>query len=263
MRLNFAAASRKALMLQMINFPQLKVQLLESLLRWVFGTFPPWTPWDGQWATMSWERCVSRILPNIGPPPLLKSNSRSPTFRKTGKEIQLNFSPIEESGPRENGWGGVEPHQLFQIPPFAAVFRTRLARRPVADELKLLIPLARTQTKTLKLIVKIGILAGIWTTIPKWRKCSSCLSFGPLSSPPHSPFCRFDLKRNQPPRSQFYPLLNVGSSNLTLFRPLSWILVLNFSFRSILPPSPSQFEQTMFHTISILLHILLCSKLWS
>jgi len=116
----------KALMLQMINFSQ----LLESLLRF-FGTFHVEHLEMANGHTI--DVCPGYCPTSADQPghhlSFLKSNSRSSTFRKTGKEIQLNFPPIEESGPRENGSARVEPQQLFQIPPFAAIFRTRLARR--------------------------------------------------------------------------------------------------------------------------------------
>jgi len=56
------------------------------------------------------------------PPPLLKSNSRSSTLKKTGKEIQLNFPPIEESGPRENGPGRGGAPAIIPNPTFSSRF---------------------------------------------------------------------------------------------------------------------------------------------
>ena len=118
-----------------------------------------------------WERYVPRILPPSLPHHLFsKAIPEVQHSGETGKEIQLNFPPIEESGPRENGSSS---QQLFQIPPFAAIFRTGLARRLVADELKLLIPLARTQTENFEIYCQNWTfcrLVRICTTIPKRRK---------------------------------------------------------------------------------------------
>ena len=104
---------------------------------------------------------------------------------ETGKEIQVNFPTIEESGPRENDSGRAEaPQQLFQIPPFfAAIFRTRLARRRhAADELELLKPLARTQTENFWTFCHLLQIFKFVSTQRKNRKrCSSWFSFGPLS----------------------------------------------------------------------------------
>ena len=51
-----------------------------------------------------WERYVPRILPPSLPHHLFsKAIPEVQHSGETGKEIQLNFPPIEESGPRENG----------------------------------------------------------------------------------------------------------------------------------------------------------------
>ena len=87
--------------MQMINF----FRLLKNLLRWVFHLEMA----NGQGSSMSWERYVSRILqPSPAHHLFLKAISEVQHSGETGKEIQLNFPPIEESGPRENGWGRVE-----------------------------------------------------------------------------------------------------------------------------------------------------------
>ena len=77
---------------------------------------------------MRWERCVSRILPNIGGPAHHLSSKAIPEVqhsRKTEKEIQVNFPPIEESGPRENGRGRGGAPAIIPNPTFFQPFSTQ------------------------------------------------------------------------------------------------------------------------------------------
>ena len=110
---------------------------------------------------------------------------------KRKKKFNLISPPLRKVVQEKMAEVGVEPQQLFQIPPFPAVFRTSLARRLVADELELLISLARTQTENFEIYCQnltFCLLAAICLTIQKVKKkkmlnfkCSSYLSFGPLS----------------------------------------------------------------------------------
>ena len=73
-----------------------------------------WAGWGGQGYELG-TICVPDIAPSPAQHLFSKAIPEVQHSGETGKEIQLNFPPIEESGPRENGSGA--PWQLFQIPP--------------------------------------------------------------------------------------------------------------------------------------------------
>ena len=100
--------------------------------------------------TLRWPMCtLSMCVPDIAQHRPTNQATTSPFSKaipevqhsgKREKKFNLISPPLRKVVQEKMAQAGVEPQQLFQIPPFPAVFRTRLARRPVADELELLIP---------------------------------------------------------------------------------------------------------------------------
>ena len=249
----------KALMLQMINFSQ----LLESLLRF-FGTFhvehlemanghtidvcPGYCPTS---ADQPGHHLFSKAIPEVqhSGKREKKFNLISPPLRKV----------VQEKMARP-GWSPSNYSKSHLLQPFSAqgwLDASNCGWIGTFDALN-----QDTNRKLWDLSSKLDLLSVAnlhnqndeknGTMLFQMLFWQTGLSFGrlPPPLPPYPPLCGNHLWNATSPLSQFYPLLNVGSSNIPLFLTLSWILVLNSCFRSILNLSKRCFTQFQFSCIT-------------